>query len=393
MIRVAGSDRWATAYLVGRYAATRSAATLRDERSSSGAVVTVPADVRTAGVFLGGAGLWVSSDCAGEVPVVVASDAAAQSDIYSAVTLAGAVGTECVILAGPRDAPVPPSQRARLRETAPGGYVIGGTAAVPSSKVAGRDMTRIAGRDRWDTAHLVGRLAGGDVSVGRSTAVGLAAVVVGGAHSCGLRQGGSVVCWGSNQFGQLDVPSGVFAAVVAGSAHSCGLLSGGSVVCWGSNQFGQLDVPSGVFAGVVAGGAHSCGLRQGGSVVCWGSNQFGQLDVPSGVFAGVVTGGAHSCGLRSGGSVVCWGNDEFGQSSPPSGVFAGVVTGGAHSCGLRSGGSVVCWGSNQFGQLDVPSGVFAGVVTGGAHSCGLLSGGSVVCWGNDEFGQSSPPLG
>ena len=117
------------------------------------------------GVVLPPAG-FVESDCVGEVPVVVGSDAKAQSDIYSAVTLAGVVGTDCVILAGARDGAMPASQRARLDDADTGGFVVGGVAAVPDAKVAGRDVTRIAGADRWATAGQVGsharRLGGGE---------------------------------------------------------------------------------------------------------------------------------------------------------------------------------------------------------------------------------------
>ncbi len=60
--------------------------------------------------FVSGAELWVTSDCDGDVPIVVGSDAKAQSDVYSAVTLAGIVGTDCVVLAGARDADMPESQ-------------------------------------------------------------------------------------------------------------------------------------------------------------------------------------------------------------------------------------------------------------------------------------------
>ena len=313
MTRIAGRDRWATAHLVGQYAAGSS---LRDLQNLPGSAAAVAADVQQAGVYLDGAGLWVSSDCAGQVPVVVASDAAAQSDIYSAVTLAGAVGTRCVILAGSRDAPVPQSQQVRMSEAASGGYVVGGTAAVQASKIAGRDMTRIAGRDRWATAHLVGRLASGDSTAGRSTDATLAAATAGGAHSCGLRSGGAVSCWGDDEFGQSDAPSGEISAIAAGGAHSCALRPSGTVTCWGNNEFGQSDAPSGVFSAVVAGGAHSCALQGGGAVLCWGNDQFGQSDAPSGVFMSVVAGGAHSCGLRPDGAVTCWGNNQFGQSHP-----------------------------------------------------------------------------
>ncbi len=90
---------------------------------------------------------------------MVASDAAAQSDLYSAVTLAGVEDTDCIVLAGARDEPVPPTQRSRLNAAARGGFVVGGLAAVPSDKIAGRDMTRLAGTGRWHTARLVGAVA------------------------------------------------------------------------------------------------------------------------------------------------------------------------------------------------------------------------------------------
>ena len=129
-----------------------------------GASALVPAaGAQTAGAFLDGAERWIESDCDGDVPIVAGSDAAAQSDIYSAVTLAGVIGTDCVVLAGPRDGDMAPHQRARLEAARPGGYVVGGLAAVPAAKVAGRDMTRIAGADRWATAELVGKIVAGSI--------------------------------------------------------------------------------------------------------------------------------------------------------------------------------------------------------------------------------------
>ena len=107
-------------------------------------------------MFLDGAEPWVASDCAGDIPIVVGSDAKAQSDIYSAVTLAGVVGTDCIVLAGARDGDLSANQRARLDAAAAGGYVLGGTAAVPDAKIAGRDMRRLGGANRWETAQLIG---------------------------------------------------------------------------------------------------------------------------------------------------------------------------------------------------------------------------------------------
>lgn len=100
-----------------------------------------------------------SGNCDDEVAIVVANDAAAQSDIYSAVTLAGVIDTTCIVLAGARNQSMNAAHRARLARATDGGYIVGGTSAVPSSKTSGYTLTRIAGDDRWETARLVGEEA------------------------------------------------------------------------------------------------------------------------------------------------------------------------------------------------------------------------------------------
>ena len=142
MKRIAGIDRWHTARLVGAVAVDPNADIARLHSTlRAWNPLTDPAD------------------CFGEVAIVVASDTAAQSDLYSAVTLAGVLDTECIVLAGSRDSAMPAAQRARLDRARPGGWIVGGTAAVPPSKTAGRSMERIAGADRWRTALLVGTVA------------------------------------------------------------------------------------------------------------------------------------------------------------------------------------------------------------------------------------------
>ena len=67
-----------------------------------------------------------------------------------------------------------------------------------------------------------------------------------------------------------------FTAVASGWGHSCRIRTGGDVVCWGDNGSGQADAPSGLFTAIAAGWSHSCGIRTGGDVVCWGATGGGE---------------------------------------------------------------------------------------------------------------------
>lgn len=81
---------------------------------------------------------------------------------------------------------------------------------------------------------------------------------------------------------------------VSDDHHRCGVRDDGSLWCWGPNENGQLGVDPTMFpivlelepervgdrsdwADVFVGKKHTCGLRQDGSLWCWGRNNEAQL--------------------------------------------------------------------------------------------------------------------
>ncbi len=97
------------------------------------------------------------------------------------------------------------------------------------------------------------------IYVGTPNAVsGLTSVAdlsAGGISTCALTAGGTIKCWGSNLTGEMALPpdagttiispvdiSGLTNVVQVAAGHQtiCALIKGGTVECWGANQFGEL---------------------------------------------------------------------------------------------------------------------------------------------------------
>ncbi len=232
----------------------------------------------------------------------------------------------------------------------------------------------------------------------------------GGSHTCGLLNNGSVVCWGSNNYGQIGNGSSggyalnpvfvntteSFVSIAAGGSHTCGLLTNGSMMCWGNNDYGQIGNGSKgtalnlvlvnsteSFVSIAAGAAHTCGLLNNGSMMCWGQNNDGQIGDGSSwedrlnpvfvntteSFVSIDTGYSHTCGVLNNGSAMCWGSNDYGtigdgtttQRNNPVFVnttesFVSMGEGEHHTCGLLNNGSAMCWGGNIQGQIGDGSG-------------------------------------
>ncbi|MEM9070004.1 MAG: hypothetical protein AAGE52_15965 [Myxococcota bacterium] len=192
-------------------------------------------------------------------------------------------------------------------------------------------------------------------------------VSTGRQHTCALDvEEGSVSCWGDNTYRQLGVDmmevsvadrpmrvlaTGPFTAVAAGSFSTCALQDAGSVVCWGSNDRGQLGrLPLGGFHGPApiesertfraldCGRSHCCALSDESDLYCWGWNTQGQLGI-----------GALGTGGTSGDESLGVGIPRLIAQGPWESLSAGFTS----TCAVRRGGRLFCWGDNRRGQLAV----------------------------------------
>ncbi len=187
-------------------------------------------------------------------------------------------------------------------------------------------------------------------------------VTAGGFHACGIKRDGRLFCWGDNVDGSLGVgdsadrssptqtgcrAGGCFddwIQVSAGDFHTCAIRSGGELWCWGGALNGQLgvgatiahnsptplvvDAPPGRYRAVAGGESHTCAIAEDQSLWCWGRNDHGQLgtgdlerrSVPVRVrtpggdgWLALALGRDHTCAVRADETLWCWGWNEDGQ--------------------------------------------------------------------------------
>ena len=135
-------------------------------------------------------------------------------------------------------------------------------------------------------------------------------VAAGHAHTCALRAGGALYCWGNNrnerlgiegdqfQFtpAPLDAVEATWTSLTAGAFHTCALRAESTPWCWGHRADGRLgiapdegrdeapvnpisldDADDVAWTTTAAGNAHSCAITEDAELYCWGNNRHGQL--------------------------------------------------------------------------------------------------------------------
>lgn len=180
-----------------------------------------------------------------------------------------------------------------------------------------------------------------------------------------------VICWGSNEFGQLGTntkvpgpfngsPSPFFVSanapgenppldlrhVTAGAQFACALDPLGVAWCWGRNDAGQLGIDTDDeyrpyasqvagdhrFVAIAAGARHACAVDDKDAVWCWGSNEFGQLGLGDVKMVRVPT--------------------KVGDLEARTDAESLLIGGRDFTAVLRAQGKApLSWGANLFGQL------------------------------------------
>ncbi|MBX7192282.1 MAG: hypothetical protein K1X94_09500 [Sandaracinaceae bacterium] len=317
----------------------------------------------------------------------------------------------------------------------------------PTSDVAvdaARDATLDTG------ACLEGTACPGGICRAGSCCTGCWDPVVGACHSgdaleqCGAagRTCRACSCLGDACASGVCAAASPFEAVQPGDTHTCAIRSGGDVLCWGNHTIGQtgtgpLGAGTSPRAPAVAVGAareingsheHVCARTDTG-VVCWGRGWEGQLGdgaaIPSGTPTSAFGAGAGhldtgfigSALVSSTGAAFVWGRNTaegfLGLGAitddivrPAMLVGTGAVDvglGHTHGCVVLDTGRLLCFGGNDTGQLGLGA-TSAAVTTptettglesvrvvevdgGFVHTCALDDAGGLWCTGGNLEGS------
>ncbi|MDG5786157.1 hypothetical protein QA612_01545 [Evansella sp. AB-P1] len=214
-------------------------------------------------------------------------------------------------------------------------------------------------------------------------------------HSVGLNKDGTVMAFGENRFGRLDVEEWKnIIAVEAGRFHTLGLKQDGTVEIAGgvtnlNDKVEMIDLSSWKnIVSIASRNNHIVGLQKDGSVVGTGLNNYGQINVNNWEdIDSVSTGGWHTVGLKNDGTVVATGANHFGQINVKGwNDIVMIATGNNHTVGLKGDGTVVATGHHEYDQTNVRKWEdIIAIAAGGFHTYGLKSDGTVIAVGDTYF--------
>jgi alpha-tubulin suppressor-like RCC1 family protein len=259
---------------------------------------------------------------------------------------------------------------------------------------------------------------------------------------------GSLVVWGSNEYGQLGLgdqrerskPRKVklgeeVVDFAAGYQHSVAITKSGAVYSWGRSHCGQLGLGNttdrskptqitfpklgrGRISKVTCGEFFSTAVTDSGQPYIWGCEMARtkkriwtnvETPEPTKMFAKnpaiVACGGFHLLTLSDTGVIGGWGRNQKFHMGPACDNFISapdtieftrltqIAAGSDFTLALDDFGNLTSWGSNDFGQLGRNTKNYSvmteveHIACGAYHSLVLTKSGSVYAWGLNSYGQ------
>jgi hypothetical protein len=190
----------------------------------------------------------------------------------------------------------------------------------------------------------------------------------GGQDRCAIRTEGTLACWridfGDNAADDEDpvdgepsasqLPDGRFTMLVMSEfGRPCGLREDGTVVCWGEGE-----PPSEISAGPFVALGDGCGVLATGALECFILGETGGALLPAGLFLTMSGTADRGCAVRVVGDLACWGiedADSGRQMRTPPGRYTAVSVREYVVCALRADDRAVCWGYDDEGLIPAPS--------------------------------------
>jgi alpha-tubulin suppressor-like RCC1 family protein len=239
---------------------------------------------------------------------------------------------------------------------------------------------------------------------------GVIAIAMADAHTCVIRTGGSLWCWGYNADGRVgdgtatnrSYPVQIIASgaqqVSADYATTCAIVNT-SLKCWGVNDHNQLGDGTGTtrnapvavtnmsvgITDVSLGEYHVCAVKDG-AAFCWGYNGYGQLG------DGTTTQRATATQVVNSAAGVVFTDDvvnvDASEYNPEHSCL--TKTGGVLYCFGVGGNSALANGSTANALVPSPSTLWttgvSEVTTGYQFTC-VVKDGADFCTGYNNYGQ------